>query len=445
MQNPRTWKIILLILLTTSQISGAESVSITHGPILGKPGIQSMGVWARTASPAGFKVVYGTSPTTLDRTSDIVKTELRVDNTGVVTLTGLEPNTRYYYKVITENSEEGPGGSFRTLRDGEALKDPAHNPRGLFNFKFEFGCGNSQRVQSEKDRRAVFRDIGTQAWYDYLAWSNPLVHTPGIHFGIGTFKTNDDVLFDHEADFSALKLDEMSNLHVHWGGKLAGERLPTREEYEGDPNAGVYDIVEVIDKHRLRIHPEARANGQMSYSIGRRNYGKFRVANCDFYLLDTRSYREDRDLQHPAEPGVTMLGKPQLNWVIDEMKSSDADFLFVVSTVNFMIPHMIRGQDLGEPLTKGEAWTVYLDEREKLTRSLPKATTRQPASTTTAPATLTFAGLLMSWTTCQAPPGACPTIVWCKSIMYSTTRSNLARNASKPSNTPRSSFNFTTA
>ena len=103
MQNPRMWKIILLILLTTSQISGAESVSITHGPILGKPGIQSMGVWARTASPAGFKVVYGTSPTTLDRTSDIVKTELRVDNTGVVTLTGLEPNTRYYYKVITEN------------------------------------------------------------------------------------------------------------------------------------------------------------------------------------------------------------------------------------------------------------------------------------------------------------------------------------------------------
>lgn len=25
-----------------------------------------------------------------------------------------------------------------------------------------------------RDRRAVFRDIGTRAWYDYLGWSNPI-------------------------------------------------------------------------------------------------------------------------------------------------------------------------------------------------------------------------------------------------------------------------------
>ena len=100
-------KITLLILFATSQISGADPAIITHGPILGKPGVRSMTVWARTSSPAGFKVVYGTAFDKLDQTSAVVKTKLEIDNTGVVMLTGLDPNTRYYYQVVTEGGVEG--------------------------------------------------------------------------------------------------------------------------------------------------------------------------------------------------------------------------------------------------------------------------------------------------------------------------------------------------
>ena len=46
----------------------------------------------------------------------------------------------------------------------------------------------------------------------------------------------------------------------------------------GDPNAGVYEIVEIIDRHRLRVRPAAKQNGETSYSIGRRSYYRFRVA-----------------------------------------------------------------------------------------------------------------------------------------------------------------------
>ncbi len=46
----------------------------------------------------------------------------------------------------------------------------------------------------------------------------------------------------------------------------------------GDPNAGVYEIVEIIDRHRLRVRPAAKQNGETSYSIGRRSYDRFRVA-----------------------------------------------------------------------------------------------------------------------------------------------------------------------
>ena len=47
-------------------------------------------------------------------------------------------------------------GSFRTLRDGEALKNVELNPRGLFNFKFEFGCGNNQYVVDGKVNQPTF-------------------------------------------------------------------------------------------------------------------------------------------------------------------------------------------------------------------------------------------------------------------------------------------------
>jgi alkaline phosphatase D len=462
-----------LLFFFPHQAALAESIPITHGPILGSPGSRSVAVWARTASLAGFDVVYGTAPDALDRRSPSVRTLLEHDNTGVVQISDLEPHTRYYYKVRPDDGgQPGPGGSFRTLRESDGLVDPELNPKGLFNFKFEFGCGNAQRgatpgvqplfetmvdrvaedvsfailngdfiYETDRDytpeawreqvgiskdqtprvvnqlptitgvwenyktylsrgaslaewhrsvpsyftiddhetlndvygsgtagfraRRAVFRDIVTQAWYDYLAWSNPRVHESGIHFGRGVLSAGSDVLTDEEADFTALNLEDMANLHVHWGGARAGENLRANDEYEGDPNAGVYEVVEVIGPRQVRIHPPASTDGRMAYSIGRRNWGEFRVANCDFYLLDTRSYRDARNLRQPDAPGISMLGKAQYSWLVKEMKSSDADFHFVVSTVNFMIPHTYR-QGRDEPITKGEAWTVFLDEREKL-------------------------------------------------------------------------------
>ena len=82
---------------------------------------------------------------------------------------------------------------------------------------------------------------------------------------------------------------------------------------------------------------------KLSYSIGRRSYGSFRVANCEFFLLDTRGDRDMHDIRDRDKPGVSMIGKPQREWLLRSMRESDADFFFVVSTVPFMIPHSGAG------------------------------------------------------------------------------------------------------
>ncbi len=118
--------------------------SITHGPILGRPGAHHMGIWARTSQPGSFRVRYGLQPDKLDQLSAPAATTLEHDNTGWVLLQDLTANTKYYYQTIPAAGKAGPGGSFRTLPDAGDYRDAKLNPQGLFNFRFEFACGNNQ-------------------------------------------------------------------------------------------------------------------------------------------------------------------------------------------------------------------------------------------------------------------------------------------------------------
>jgi phosphodiesterase/alkaline phosphatase D-like protein len=469
--------LVLYALLAPAAAHAREPPTLTHGPMLGRPAAESMAVWARTSEPASFEVRYGLAPDRLDQRSPPVTTTLDHDNTGWVMLRGLKPDTRYHYRVFLGDLPQGLPGSFRTLPAAEQVRNQPHNPKGLFNFRFEIGsCANQNpqhgighelptystllrevrdqvpfaimngdwlyeelreypveawravqgvpeartpRVVSlaptivgvwenyklylrrapnlaawhrhvpslftfddhelvndiwgtgtagHRHRRTVFRDIGTQAWHDYLGWANPTVHNQPAHFGQGRFEARSDRLVDPAADFTQLPLREMANLHVHWGTPTAGVNDLKYDDDSGHPNARVYEIVEVVDRTTLRIRPAAVATATCSYSIGRRNYGRFRVANCEFLLLDTRSHRDLHDIRRRDQPGLSLLGRQQLDWLMETMRHSDADFFFVVSSVPFMIPHIGAGGFEFDTQNKDEAWTVFLDEREKLLR-----------------------------------------------------------------------------
>lgn len=473
----------LFALIPLSTLFGVEAqrdgepteIRVTHGPILGKPTPNSMSLWVRTERPGEVVFFFGTDAKKLDRRAALPTTSLDRDYTGVLTIDGLEPNTRYHYRI----EDHQLAGSFRTLPSAEAYKHPERNPEGLFNFKFEFACGNNQRGNNNSggatlpvfdtlnrevrdsvhfaiqngdwlyedrreystrewlhqvglddiaaapdivrksppivgiwenyktfltrgrnlsewhrhvptfytaddhellndiygtaergysNRRALIRDTGMQAWFDYLAWANPVEHPAEAWFGRSKLKAGSDILVDPDADFTKLDLGAMANLHVHWGTETAGVMKVELDKGEHDPNAAVYDILEVLGPHKLRIAPAAKADTDSVYSIGRRAYGKFSVSNCDFFLLDTRSHRDMHDLDQPDKPGASMLGKQQLKWLKDGISSSEADFVFVVSSVNFMVPHVGSGggKEAQAAVKKDDAWTVFLEEREEL-------------------------------------------------------------------------------
>jgi alkaline phosphatase D len=485
--------IVLLIIISlmtcgfvVAQIQVSANTPITHGPILGRLSHNGIGVWVRTQKPTAFTVFC--TPESKDGEPIVTRGETAVDSdmTGWAHVTGLQQNTTYTYEIaFPKDNEQTMCGSFTTLPHSDAYRHPELNPEGLFNFSFEFACGNHQgrgtfrekptfktmldqlhdkihfqimngdflyevpeREMSPdqwltnnglsshdkpqymdiiptivgvwenyktylsrsgnlnawhrnipaffmfddhdliddikgsgepgfRDRRSVFRDIGVRAFYHYLGWSNPpiLDDQQPVWLGKADVSAGSAVLTDETANFDALDLDQVGTLHIHWGTPTAGvfNGAATADFYDDDtkghPASGVYEVVRIIDRHRLEISPAPKADGKsISYSIGRINYFKMRISNCDFFVLDTRGMRGDQDIHNPWKKGVSMLGKKQADWLIDETTKSDADFIFVVSSVNFTVPH--TAGPLGERFEylrdKDEAWTSFLEEREKL-------------------------------------------------------------------------------
>lgn len=455
----------------------AQAVEISHGPMLGHVTSESIRVWARMAKPGTFTVRYGLEAEALNGVSAPAVTAWAQDCAAAVELKGLQAGAEYFYEVVGEGETAGPRGTFKTLPAASQYRNAEHNPKGLFNFRFEFGsCANqnpangigysmplyttmNRQVRDKvhfaimngdwlyeeernypveswrqkaglaanqlpevvklapsivgvwenykiylnrpknlaewhrhvpsyftfddhelindirgsgttgfRERRAVFRDIGVEAWFHYLGWANPVEAAQKIHFGRANLKKGSDVLVDANADFTKVDMKQAANLHVHWGTPTAGDPDFALDDKPGDPNAGVFEVVEVLDKNRLRIKPAAYADGSPAYSIGRRSYGKFRVGNCEYYILDCKTHRQMHDPANTARADVSMLGVEQRDWLLNSMKASDADFFFIVSSVNFTIPHSGAG-GVEFAAGKDEAWTSMLYEREMLIRA----------------------------------------------------------------------------
>jgi len=121
-------------------LAQGPAAAITHGPFLGHVSMTEVWIWARTARSASFQVRYGLAANSLTETSPPAVTQAEHDNAAWMKLGGLKPGTRYYYQVGES------GGSFQTLPSPDDYRDAETNPRGLFNFSFQFGSCADQKV-----------------------------------------------------------------------------------------------------------------------------------------------------------------------------------------------------------------------------------------------------------------------------------------------------------
>ncbi len=438
------------------EVIPSETAGITHGPMLGRPAATSMRVWIRTAAPTAFRVLYGTSlPLSSDDSAAPNSTTEAADNTGFADLTGLEPNTRYYYGIEIDSvladtrlDYHDPWPTFRTLPSEDTFYDEANNPDGLFNVCFSIGCGGCQNPSKEisggqypnspsfatilkhhgdeiqfhfmngdytyeemrdgtaegvranyklymergrnmsrlqrnvpwlfmyddhevhdnlfgagepgfspdKNMRYLQRDVQLGPWYEYAGWANyESPYRGAFSHGAATVKA-DGILIDPDADFSTLKPEQVSTILVR-----AGEKQ----------NLGTYGLVEVLNKHRLRVTPDFDKAGDIAYSIGTHHYYDWKLANCHFFAIDTRGERSRFSQDDIRSPKQFLLGETQRKWLIDGAKNTDADFIFIMSSTGCVIPHSAyhvhpeRGT-----ISKGDGFPGFVHERELILEEL---------------------------------------------------------------------------
>lgn len=312
---------------------------ITHGPVMGGLSDNSIRIYLRTDSVRSFDLEIDTdsffsAPLII---SNITASDL--DSSVITDVSGLMSNTKYYYRVLFNGIPDPKKGSFKTLpSEGQ----PA---------SFSFVAGSCQETANMK----VFDVIPTHnplfmlhlGDYTYPSYQLPSSY-PSQWFTIPWSYRNrytEDVMKDKVLPFIPLVYmpDDDDNF-----GISRTHHVRTAHTGSGS-NAVSYFIIDTI----LPIERENCLRGYRLFFPGyptvdstEGHYHSFKVANCEFFVLDTRSmadphfkaYRIDSVsgrwvFDPPASHSI--LGQNQRNWLLNGLSNSTADWKFIVSGVPF--------------------------------------------------------------------------------------------------------------
>ncbi len=324
------WTVVCVVCATpviAAKPSQTGYPRLMQGPMVGAVSPTEVKIWIRTSGEFPVSIQYAKTPDFSPFAETAPVTALKShDYTEVITITGLEPATEYFYRLTTDGIPD---------RYLEMLKP----------FRFE----TAPRPGSDADLRIVFGSC--PKWQDdriQPIWPWVAHYAPDIMFWIGDNVYSDaldpDIIreeYRRQRDVPALQpiLHNTSHLAVwddHDYGLNNHDRTnPLKEgayeafrEYWPNPSFGLPDVKGVFFKY---------------------TWGK-----VDFFFLDVRWYRDpDED---PDTPEKTMLGAAQFEWLQSELKSSTGVFKVLVSGSGW-------SKNKGEG---GDSWAAFLHERDRL-------------------------------------------------------------------------------
>ena len=101
----------------TAQAPSREKPDITNGPVAEYVTDSACTIGWSTTTPGKMMVRYGTNPQNMTQTAESV--ESRDPRNHHVQLTGLAPNTRYFFQVMADGEPLRNAGTFSTVEKGD--------------------------------------------------------------------------------------------------------------------------------------------------------------------------------------------------------------------------------------------------------------------------------------------------------------------------------------
>jgi alkaline phosphatase D len=296
---------------------------LMEGPMVGGATPDSITLWGRASGEFDLEVEYGTDP---DLAAPLRSAPVRVtaatDFTARITLTGLAPATRYYYRLRVD----GIPDRYRLTPSWTRTA-----PAGRAPFRVAFGsCARHQ-----------------------LDWEQPIFRTvtaaePDLFFWLG-----DHIYADSTSPWV-----------------MAEEYRRQRSIAAMQPLMRTVPQLAIWDDHDFGLNNSDSTNPMREASLAAfRNYWAnpaFGLPDCpgvffqyayggvDFFFLDGRYYRSPN--AGPDGPGKTLLGDCQRGWLRQALVASRAPFKVLVSGSGWS----------SEDGPAGDTWAAFLTERNAL-------------------------------------------------------------------------------
>lgn len=344
--------LLILLVLTAAglvneslQIRGQQedSLAITtglsHGPIVGNTTSTSATVWFRTASSSAVSVKIGTTKTTLSPKGPSVNTTPENDFTGKLDLTGLSPNTRYFYNLVV---------------NGTATFTQTNLPF------FKTFPQEESRVPSKLVVLTDFCCFGTRT---------PAPSSTFLNAG----KENPDLVLIG-GDFDHRNPDGTTNTQARANKRQMFKDLYGMAKYK-DFVLNIlrkYSVAHVWDDHDFGKNNADKSYPRKAMSLEILNeyfptypmtqlgdWQKFRFAQTEIFMLDSRSQRDpNKETQGPDKSmldGDNLGSTGQLEWLKQGLVNSSAiwKIIFTPSVFN-------------PTSNKADTWYNYADERQTL-------------------------------------------------------------------------------
>jgi hypothetical protein len=296
----RSMFLMSLLVLATADTTAAQQH--THGTMVGTVTPNSAIVWTRASQAANVSVLYATNSALSNPSqSPSVATIAANDHTVKIGLTGLTPNTRYYYTTKIVNPFQatqfdlGRIGSFRTPPSNTTNDKVTFVATGDIKFHHQFDVFDKMRLENPD----FFICLGDMPYADPAVSQNEywLRHKDTRNnakwFDFIPTTICEATWDDHEV---INDWDRSSNQTlVGWGTKAVRDYWP-------------------LPSSSNEIYRSIR-------------WGKA----LEVFILDCRSKRDANSA--PSGPGKTMLGAAQKAWLKQALSNSDATFKVIISSV----------------------------------------------------------------------------------------------------------------
>ncbi len=331
-------------------IAGARGVSpgaFLDGVASGEPAPDAVTLWGRISSErprAAARLIVAADPE-LSRVvaTALVPTSAGVDHTLKARIGGLEPDTRYWYAWQSRDALS-PIGRTRTA----PAPDSARAVTVGFSSCQRYGDGffNAHRDAAARDDLDLYAFLGDYT-YEYEDAGDA-----GLGRGADPASTD---LGSSRAKLRLYRADphlrELHRLHpvVHvWDDHEVADNYS-----DGDPapsaqqrTAGYRASFEWMPRLSL---PGDRTRLFRAWRLGR---------HAELFMLDERQYRD------PGDPGTTMLGRRQLDWLKAGLSASGASWKLIGNPV---MVALLGFNGPGGGLTfNRDQWDGYTSERDEL-------------------------------------------------------------------------------